>query len=310
MTQKKPAIPHGVREAAIDWWLRQTGGTLPKKERLAFEAWLAENEAHRQAYEKLAALGDFMSARWPGAGPQRKTRRRRRRLTAAAAGAALLAVSLYNDVSLRLRSDLFTGPGETRQATLPDGSRIELDARSAVALHYGPTQRRVTLLEGEAWFDVAPDAARPFVVEAAGGTTTALGTAFDVALENGRAHVTVTSHRVRVSSGGGEVIVEEGQQSAYGAREAVEPAEAADVDRATAWRRSRLVFEDRPLGDVVRALGRYHRGFVYFIDPALQARRVTGVFNANDPIAALDEIETSLGLHATHITPYLTIVYE
>ncbi|ATQ70391.1 MULTISPECIES: FecR family protein [Methylosinus] len=309
MTEKTSAVPHGVREAAIDWWLKQTGGRLTKKERSAFEAWLAEDDAHRDAYAKLAALGDFMTSRWPGAGPQRKTRRRRRRL-AAAVSAAALALFLYDDISLRLRSDLLTGPGETRQATLSDGSRIELDARSAVALNYTETQRRVTLLEGEAWFDVAPDATRPFVVEAAGGTTTALGTAFDVAVENGRAHVTVTSHSVRVASGGGEVIVEEGQQSAYGAREAVRPAQAANVDRATAWRRGRLMFEDRPLGDVVRALARYHRGFVYFVDPALRARRVTGVFNIEDPIAALDEIETSLGLHATHITRYLTIIHQ
>jgi transmembrane sensor len=309
MTEKKSAVPNGVREAAIDWWLKQTGGGLTKKEQSAFEAWLAENEAHRDAYSTLSALGDFMTSRWPGAGPQRKTRRRRRRL-AAAVSAAALAFLFYDDISLWLRSDLLTGPGETRQTTLSDGSRIELDARSAIALHYSQTQRRVTLLEGEAWFDVAPDATRPFVVEAAGGTTTALGTAFDIALESGRARVTVASHSVRVSSGAGEVIVEEGQESAYDAREAAKPARAANVGRATAWRRGRLMFEDRPLGDVVRALERYHRGFVYFVDPALRARRVTGVFNVDDPIAALDEIETSLGLHATHVTRYLTIIYE
>jgi transmembrane sensor len=309
MTEKKSAAPNSVREAAIDWWLKQTGGKLTKDERSAFEAWLAEDEAHSDAYARLSALGDFMTSRWSGAGPQRKTRRRRRRL-AAAVSAAALALFFYDDISLRLRSDLLTGPGETRQTTLPDGSRIELDARSAVALHYTPTQRRITLLEGEAWFEVAPDATRPFVVEAAGGATTALGTAFDVALENGKAHVTVTNHRVRVSSGGGEVIVEEGQESAYDMRGAATPARTANVNRATAWRRGRLMFEDRPLGDVVRALGRYHRGFVYFVDPALRARRVTGVFNFEDPIAALDEIETSLGLHATHVTRYLTIIYE
>jgi len=309
MTEKKSAVPPDVREAAIDWWLKQTAGRFTKTERAAFEAWLAEDETHRDAYSKLTALGDFMTSRWPGAGPQRKTRRRRRRM-ATAVSAAALALAFYDDISLRLRADLLTGPGETRQMTLPDGSRIELDARSAITLNYTLGQRRVTLLDGEAWFDVAPDATRPFVVEAAGGTTTALGTAFDVAVENGRAQVTVTSHRVRVASGGGEVIVDEGQQSAYGAREAANPAQPANVDRATAWRRGRLMFEDRPLGDVVRALGRYHRGFVYFVDPALRARRVTGVFNVEDPVAALDEIETSLGLHATHITRYLTIIHE
>ncbi|MBG0810558.1 FecR domain-containing protein [Methylosinus sp. H3A] len=309
MSEKKCATAAPtIRDAAIDWWLRRNEATLSKKEQAAFEAWLAE-DAHRAAYESLSALGDFMAPRWPGAGPQRKIRRRRRK-AAAAASVALLALVFLDEIALRLRADFLTGPGETRQATLADGSRIELDARSAVALHFGPTQRRVTLLEGEAWFDVAPDPARPFIVEAAGGTATALGTAFIVSLEDGKARVTVTSHRVRVASAGGEVVVEEGRQSAYAARETAAAPEPVDLARATAWRRGKLMFENRTLGEVVRALGRYHRGFVYFLDPTLKARRVTGVFNAQDPIAALDEIETSLGLHATHVTKYLTIVHE
>lgn len=305
MSKTKSAI----REAAIDWWLRRNETTLSRKEQAAFEAWLAADDAHRAAYETLAALGDFMAPRWPGAGPQRKTKRRRRK-AGAAAGLALLALFFADEIALRLTADVLTGAGETRQATLADGSRMELDSLSAVALHFTQSERRVTLIAGEAWFDVAPDPARPFVVEAAGGTATALGTAFDVAIENGRARVTVTSHSVRVAGGGGAVTVEEGRQSAYGPGEAAAAPEPVDLARATAWRRGKLMFENRPLGEVVRALGRYHRGFVFFADPALKARRVTGVFNAQDPIAALDEIETSLGLHATHVTKYLTIVHE
>ncbi|WP_371441488.1 FecR domain-containing protein [Methylosinus sp. R-45379] len=310
MSEKKPAAaPPDVRDAAIGWWLRRNEATFSKRDGAAFEAWLAEDAAHRAAFDKLAALGDFMAPRWPGVGPLRKARRRRRR-AGAAATATLLALFAYDEIALRLRADYATGPGETRQATLEDGSRVELDARSALAVRYSAGQRRVVLLDGEAWFDVAPDPARPFVVEAAGGTTTALGTAFDVALEGGKARVTVTSHRVRVSTGRGEVVVEEGQQSAYDEGGAAAAPEPADIARATAWRRGKLMFENRPIGEVVRALGRYHRGLVYFVDPALKARRVTGVFNADDPIAALDEIETSLGLHAVHVTRYLTIVYE
>lgn len=308
MSETKSASPPAVRAAAIDWWLRRNEATLSKKEQAAFEAWLAD-DANRAAYDRLSALGDFMAPRWPGAGPQRKTRRRRRKAVAAAS-LALLALLFSDEIALRLRADVLAGPGETKQATLSDGSRIELDSRSAVALDFGPTQRRVTLLAGEAWFEVAPDPVRPFVVEAAGGTATALGTAFDVALENGKVRVTVTSHSVRVVGGGGEVTVEEGQQSGFGPSRAAAAPEPVDLARATAWRRGKLMFENQPLGEVVRALGRYHRGFVYFLDPALQARRVTGVFNAQDPIAALDEIETSLGLRATHVTKYLTIVHE
>jgi FecR protein len=81
--------------------------------------------------------------------------------------------------------------------TLADGSHVELNSQSAIAIHYDAGQRRVRLLEGEAWFEVSPDPVRPFVVEASGGTVTALGTAFNVDAEKERAHVTVTSRGSR-----------------------------------------------------------------------------------------------------------------
>jgi transmembrane sensor len=306
--QDKKAPPE-LRDIAIDWWLRRNEKPLSKKETAAFEAWLAEDATHRAAFDEVSALCGFMEPRWPGARPARRARRSRRKAAGTLLAGLVVLLVFGDDISLFLRADHLTGAGETRIVTLDDGSRVELDARSAIAIRHVAGERRIALLEGEAWFDVAPDPARPFVVDAAGGTVTALGTAFDVALDKAGAHVTVTQHRVSVASGGGAVVVEEGQQSDYAEHGAARPPEPVDVARATAWRRGKLIFENRPLGEVVRALGRYHRGFVYFADPALRARRVTGVFNAYDPIAALDEIETSLGLRAAHVTRYLTIVY-
>ena len=80
------------------------------------------------------------------------------------------------------------------------------------------------------------------------------------------------------------------------ARRAGRAPEAVDVDQATAWRRGKLIVRRQPLGDVLAALGRYHRGFVYCVDRAICARRVSGVFGAEDPLQSLQEIETSLGL--------------
>ena len=97
-----------------------------------------------------------------------------------------------------LRSDFSTGTGETKSLTLADGSHVELNARSAIALHYDAGQRRVMLLAGEGWFEVSRDPARPFVVEAAGGTATALGTAFGV-----DAGTTPDACKCRGTSGGG-----------------------------------------------------------------------------------------------------------
>ena len=301
------------RDAAIEWWLRRKPGGLSGAEQAEFEAWLARCEANRAAFEDISEMCGHIVEMRPvrsARGSEQEKRRAWRAPTAALVAASLALFVVFDDLSLFLRSDYSAGTGQTKRVTLEDGSRVELDAKSAISVRYAPGARRLTLLEGEAWFEVAPDPTRPFVVEAAGGTVTALGTAFDVALEKEHAEVTVTQHRVSIASGGQTMIVEEGQQSAYAKSAAAHPAEPANVERATAWRRGRLMFENRPLGEVVEALGRYHRGHVYFTNPALRSRRVTGIFGTDDPLSALDEIEISLGLHSARFSNYLIFIYQ
>jgi len=309
MNDRKPSVSDSARDGAIDWWLRQNNGPLSKREQADFAAWLASDVANKTAFEKISNITETIAAHRPGAKPGRKKRRSRVKPAAAIAGAVALFF-FYDDLSVYLRSDYSTGTGETKLVTLDDGSHVELDAKSAIAVHFSAGQRRLSLLEGEAWFEVSPDAARPFVVEAVDGTVTALGTAFDVAVQKTWAHVMVTQHRVAVESGGSSVIVEEGQQSSYAKGTAAQPPEPVNIEHATAWRRGKLIFRNRPLGEVVEELGRFHHGYVYIVNSALRTRPVTGVFQADDPLAALDEIETSLGVHAAYLSNYLIILYE
>jgi transmembrane sensor len=310
MKDGKVNISDSGRDAAIDWWLRHDEGSLSRKEQADFAAWLAQDEANAAAFQKISGVRGLIATRLPGARPRRKSRRYLKK-AAATMGVGTVALMLsFEDIGILLQADHYTGVGQTKTVTLEDGSRIELDARSALAVHYRDSERRLTLLSGDAWFDVAPNPARPFVVEAAGETVTALGTAFGVAIVKAGAHVTVGQHRVAIDSGGRKVIVEEGQQSVFNKNEPAQPPEPVDVERETAWRRGRLIFENRPLGEVIEALGRYHRGYVHIANPALRSRRVSGVFRAVDPLAALDEIETSLGLHATYLSNYLIIIHE
>jgi len=305
----KAAIPDGARDGAIDWWMRQHSGPLSNKEQAEFEAWLASDAANRVAFQKISRITGEIAAR----GPRAAAGRKRRRSLEMAAGGIALGVVLYasiDDLFLSLRSDYITGTGQRQTVTLGDGSHVELDARSAIAVRYDTGQRRVSLLQGEAWFDVSPDPARPFVVEAAGGTVTALGTAFDVDVEKAWAHVMVTSHRVAVESGGEKLIVGEGQQSAFAEGTPAPPPEPVNIEQATAWRRGKLIFRNKPLGEVVAALGRYHHGTVYFTNAALRARPVSGVFRTDDALAAFDQIETALGIHAFRLSNYLIFLYE
>lgn len=300
-----------ARDAAIDWLMRRNEGRLSRGEQAAFDAWLAADPRHRAAFDEIRDMFGRLTAMELDRAPRRRAPAGMRAAAAVSAVAALAALLVFfDDASLWLRSDYYAAPGATRLVTLADGSRVQLDSRSAIAIRDVPGERRIALVEGHAWFEVAPDRARPFVVEAAGGTVTALGTAFDVSLEQGRTSVTVAEHSVAVASGGrAAVVVSEGEESAYAPGRAAEPARAADLARATAWRNRSLIFDNATLGEVVAALGRYHRGAVIFADPALRARRASGVFGWGDPAEALEEIASAVGLRLTILTKYLIILY-
>jgi transmembrane sensor len=304
-----PEDPHDI---AVDWILRQKEGPLTRKEQAALDAWLAADAAHLAAFreaEGLSAEFSRLNVRRPAKQPQ--ARRRNRPFAAAVACAAALAFVLFRgDLTLFFFSDHSTGAGETRRVTLEDGSRVELGARSAIALHFSPASRRLTLLSGEAWFDVAPDASRPFVVEAAGGSATALGTSFDVALDEDGVRVTVTEHRVAVASGGKEVVAEEGQETSFLRGSSASAPATANVAKLTAWRRGRLIVEDEALGDVLAALGRYRHGVVYCLRREICARRVTGVYRMDDPLQAVADIEAALGLSAYRLSNYLILLHD
>jgi transmembrane sensor len=305
--------PEDPYDVAVDWILRKREGPLTRKEQAALDAWLAVDPAHMAAYREAEALSaELSSLHLPGQAKQMYAKGRRRPLAAAVSFAITMALValFFQDLSMFLRSDHFTGTGETRSVTLEDGSRVEIGPRSAIALHFTPENRRLTLLRGEAWFDVAPDPARSFVVEAAGGTITALGTSFDVAADQTQARVTVTAHRVVVASGGKDIIAREGQETSFARGAAARAPAPANVARLTAWRRGKLIVEDEALADVLVALGRYHHGFISCLRPRVCARRVSGVYSTHDPLLALEEIETSLGLSALRLSNFVIVLRD
>jgi transmembrane sensor len=306
--EPEPRRGKDASATALAWWVKCDAGPLSSEDRAALDAWLAEDPAHRAAFDEAAALFGEVQTIWTAG--RRPAARRSRALAASALAAASLAAFLWLDeLSLRWRADVLTGAGETRAIALEDGSRVELAPRSALALRYRGGERRLALLAGEAYFQAAPDPSRPFVVEAAGGTVTALGTAFDIATETAHAEVVVAEHRVAIAIGGERVVVEEGQQSGFGPGARVARPEAVDLFKATGWRRGRLVFEDQPLGEVARTLGLYHAGYIVAA-PSVREQRVTGTFDAANPLGAIRAIEASLGLRALRVTDYFIYLYR
>lgn len=270
----------------------------------------------------LNAAGPSPPAPLPQAGERshrramaRRTRRQRLRrpaVIAAALLACLLGAASFDDLSLRLHADAVTSTGEIATLTLPDGSSMTLNTRSAVKMDFTPERRVMHLLAGEADFRVAADAARPFIVLADGGSARALGTEFIVRRNATGATVTVIEHTVAVNHAGAgnmpaEVILQPGEQLQYTSA-GLGSAQTTDVETAAAWRNGWLSFENRPLGEVIAELSRYHRGWIGVTDPALKQLRVTCVIPANDPMALFDNLEQSLGLRTTRLTDYLVLI--
>lgn len=227
------------------------------------------------------------------------------------AAAAIVAVVAGPQITQRLAADYTTGTAETRKMRLADDSVVTLGPDSAIAVTYTPGARGIRLLAGEAYFDVTPDAGRPFRVSADRVRITVLGTAFNVNRGDGGADVGVAHGVVRVDVDDGARPVSETLR----AGDFVRVSRAGRVTRGerppsqtAAWREMQLIAQDQPFGDVVDRLRRYYAGAIVVTDDTLAGQPVTGVYNLDDPAAALRGIARSQNAVVRQITPWLLVV--
>ncbi|EQB14988.1 hypothetical protein RLDS_12520 [Sphingobium lactosutens DS20] len=298
-------------------------GTMTDADEDELAEWLAADPRHASAFAQVESYWRAMSGRQVksalrdryGIAASRPKPRPRRSLRwmgpALAASLALIVIGAADDWPTRLRADAMTATGERRTIPLSDGSVVQLNTDSAIAIDYSGNRRVIRLLKGEAAFTVAPDRGRPFTVEAGGGSTTALGTRFIVRREGDETQVTVTEHRVRVAWPAppeGSRVVPEGEATRYGPS-GIEPAHGVDAIAIAAWTHGTLVFVDRPLGEVVAELNRYHPGYMRVLGSDLRARRVSGGFSTDDPVSAVDTLQRTLGIRSTRLTDRLIFLH-
>lgn len=295
-------------EAALDWLLALQAAPGERELRRRLDAWLAASARHRRAFAEAQAVWDATGglavdrSAWP-----KPARRRPRRWPALAAAVALgVLAALGGPPALeRLRHDYVAGTAERLSAELPDGSRLQLDARSVADFAEGGEARTLTLHRGGLYVDVTADAARPFRVEAGDTRVTVTGTRFAVRRVAGETHVAVAEGDVHVAREAGRVMrLGAGQASAGGRPEAVSP------ERVAAWRRGQLVLRDATVGEAVARIGHYHRGLIHFGDDALARRRVSGIFDLDDPQAALAAVLAPHGGEVIPLSPWLLILRD
>ncbi|QLF93757.1 FecR family protein [Pseudomonas sp. ABC1] len=290
-----------IREEAATWLVR-LGDEQSAETQDACHTWRQADPRHEQVYRQMEML-------WNGLPPSTPTRPGKRIATSLAVLAVLLA-GAYTVQPAHWLADQRTVLGEVRQITLEDGSRITLDSRSAINIHYDERERRIELLRGELLAEVRPDPqARPFRVVSRDGTAQALGTRYLVRQETDSSLAQVLESKIRVSPERDPqqaVTVEQGQRLRFD-RERPGRLEAAESD-ADAWTRHRLVFRDVPLTEVLESLERYRPGWLSVDTQAIATLRFTGVLPSNDTDAALQTLERSLPIRVRTLTPWLVRV--
>lgn len=303
-----------LRDDPDDRDLRQRFAAWRQASALNQAAWSATERASELAAEALP----FYADEWRRSGdtvsewrPARPAMRRpiTRRLAAACvlAVAACIAFLAAPAVLLRLQADYVTATAELRSVDLQDGSAVTLAPGSAIVVSYEAAERRVRLLQGEAFFAVKPDPGRPFRVAARSVEASVLGTRFDVRLEAQAVVVAVQEGKVRVDSPSTRAVLELGQ-----AVRVSEAGEARRLEEAPnlvgGWQQGWLYLQNRALGDAVDDIRRYFGGAIVVADGALLERPTTGVFNLADPEEALRGIAQAHGATVRRITPWLLVM--
>jgi transmembrane sensor len=328
--------PRDVSETAATWHDRLLRDAVSDAVLNDFDAWLAKSPQHRRAYERVdgtwetfqkIALDPMVLALRHETALRltRQTSKAIRPLRWAAAITLLVVLGLSATLGLRTtdnralfgrlanswqahkRGDYATATGERVTLTLSDASQVTLDTESELQVAFNPTERTVHLLRGQAYFEVAKDHFRPFVVEAQNRRFVAVGTVFDVRVDGKQVKVTMVEGAVRVEgrdelarairqkssssavrpvlaqhSGTADTITA-GQQFIADASPDGDQVRPADPERSTSWRRGEIIFDNTRLADAVAEVNRYSEAKIELADPALAELRLSGAFATGRP---------------------------
>lgn len=307
-----------LQDEALEWFVRLRGQEVDQPTLHAFERWHGRSSRHAQAYLAIeamwqsrafkSAISEFSEV----AGIERIHKQKPRRSRAlkqyvclAAAGLATIMVCVWTlpEVILHWRADYVTVAGQQTGVVLPDGSKMTMNTDSAVAINFHDGHREVTLLQGEAFFDVRHDAMHPFLVTGPFGITKVTGTAFSVRTDRQQDRVILERGHVDVrlrSGDGGHTQLDPGEMVTASYQQ-LSGVKKSDPSIALAWRNGRLVFDAQPFTDVVHELSRYYAGRVFIIKSGLEKSLVSGNFRLDDIESAFRTLSESCGVTITYL---------
>ncbi len=288
------------REDAAAWVVRLEAGDLGETEAATFDAWLSAAPSNAAAFDAALAVSHAYAAAADEVAlalsqrrtaPVRPTNRRALVGFGVMAAAAALAVVVAPEISGPQTETYATAKGERRTVELADGSIVDLNGGARMSVSLGRDGRRVTLDEGQAVFDVAHDARRPFTVAAGDRTIRVVGTQFDVRRLGGKVSVTVARGAVEVRPAGGAsgkaYRLHPGQRLDHVEGAAATRVAAAEPAEVLGWRSGRLVYRQQPLSEVIADLNQQFVTPIRVEDAELAATPISGVLVLDDQDAVI-----------------------
>lgn len=298
-------------EAAATWYVQLNDGSGSEAQTQAWQAWVDANPQHAAAWARVEML-QRQWAKMPrqaalsslgAAQAQRRDVLKILGMLVAVGGCSWLAVEQvpYRSMLAQQRTRL----GERRSVRLDDGSQLEMNADTALDIHFDARQRRIELYRGEILIQTAKDPAhRPFIVYTTDGSVRALGTRFSVRPLAGQTQVGVLQDAVEVTPGNHDhkpLRLEAGQQVTFD-RHAASPPHPLPTG-STAWVQGMLSVDDWRLGDFIEELSRYRPG-VLRCAAGVQNLSISGAFRIDDTDTVLENLSKTLPVKVRYLTRY------
>jgi transmembrane sensor len=319
---------------------------------IEWQRWMNADPSHRQAYERveqtmmrlkipvrppLPSAEEMAADEYDGSmsidewkSVPRSTRRSSSIRFAIAASVAFLSLvvgGLWLNGYYRSQYGTFvfhTSAGERRELTLPEGSRIMLDADSILNVELTPGLRSLQLARGEAYFKVSKNAARPFIVQAGDARVRAVGTAFNVRMSADRTVVAVVEGKVEVTSDANPAIesgasgkpplqapgeahsvqtlraqVSAGRAVSYASSAGLQELPAIEASLATTWLNGRRQYHDEPLRYVLADVDRYTGRRIEIADDSTGDLKFTGTLDLGNSAAWIRGLSVALPVKIT-----------
>ena len=296
----KDSIESQIARQAANYVVAVYSGDMSAEQESQFYDWLEQSARHKREYHNQLALFEQAPENFI---PKNKNHFWK---VLSAVAAMLLVAVLWLQVEQFIpaqATQYASALGEQKTLTLSDGSKLTLNTDSRIAVSFDEQTRKVDLIQGEVFFDVAKDITRPFVIEAGEQTISVLGTAFNVYLQEQTTTVSVTHGLVSVDTqekGTEPHLLKANMKAAFNNKTAaITQLSANELSSLLSWREGVYKANNTRLDTLVNELNRYRSRKITFTDPSAKQLKVSGVFELNNSDEAVKGLSLILPIKVT-----------